>query len=87
MIMVIHLYRAFSVWIIKCALHFSTGYLTRLLMRANNTESCSLQSLKVQVKDASFLDNGNVKWCRHQGWSLPGFVVSLVVLLPPTESD
>ena len=62
MLMVIHLYSALSMWILKCKilqcdLPFSKGDFTRLLMSANSTAPCSLQFLKVQVTDVPFLDN------------------------------
>ena len=37
------------------------GFFTRLFMGANSTDLCSLQSLKVQVTDAPFLYDVNVK--------------------------
>ena len=43
----------FCMWILKCALHF----FTRLLRSVNSTESCSLQSLKVQLTDATYPDS------------------------------
>ena len=53
--------------ILKCALHFSMGDFTNLLMSANSTQPCSLPSLMVQITDAPFLEGVTVKSCRDKG--------------------
>ena len=53
--MMMRIYSTLSIRILKCALHFSTGDLNRLLLSANSTEPCSLQSLKVQVTDTPLI--------------------------------
>ena len=65
LVKVIHLYSPLYMRILNCALHFSMGDFSRLLVNANSTDPRGLQSLKVQVTNAPFLDDVIVKYCRH----------------------
>ena len=47
-----YLYSASSMWLLKCALHYSTGHLTILLVKANSNRA---------VYTAPLANNENVK--------------------------